>query len=173
MALGVGFEAVAGLGNRALLADAGEHVGQGAAAGVMIERIGGGDERCAGLRCQLGKLAQAAALVAAIGEGGGEIGAAARGGAERAQALDEGRGEVARWDDDEDLSFARGQHLLEGEVALAFDGAAVAVGQQAAQPAVGGAVGGIAHRLETASGVVGATRRAPTRTRMPCSLAAV
>ena len=75
--------------------------------GVVVERVGGGDERARGLRGQLGQLAQAAALVAAIGEGGGEIDAAARGGAERAQALDESRREIARRDGDEDLPLAR------------------------------------------------------------------
>ena len=118
----------------------------------MIERVGGGDERGANPRRQLVKLAQAAALVAAIGEGRGEIDAAACGGGEGTQALDVGSGGIARRDGDEDLPFARRQHLLEAEVALALDGAAVAVGQQAAQPAVGGAIGGIAGRLEAIAG---------------------
>ena len=65
MPLGIGLEAIAGVGDRALLADAGEHVGERLAVGVVIERVVGGDERRARLRGELGQLAQAAALVAA------------------------------------------------------------------------------------------------------------
>ena len=89
MPLGVGLEAIAGLRNRALLADAGEHVGERLAVGVVIERVVGGNERRARLRGELGELAEAPALVAVVGEHGAEIDAAARRGGERAQALGE------------------------------------------------------------------------------------
>ena len=133
--LGIGLEAEAGVGDRAFLADAGEHVGQRLADGMVVERIGGGDERGTCLGGKLGQFAQPAALVAAIGERGGKIGAAARGGGERAQPLGEGRGERARRDGDEDLPLGRREQLGEGEMALALEGAAVA------RPSAGGRAG--------------------------------
>ncbi len=104
--LGVGLQTEAGVGDRAVLADAGEHVGQRLADGMVVERIGGGDERGARLGGKLGQLAQPAALVAAIGERRGKIGAAARGRGQRAQPLGEGGVELARRDGDEDLPSA-------------------------------------------------------------------
>ena len=62
------------------------------------------------------------------------------------------RRELPRRDGDEDLALARGDHLLERELALAFDGAPVAGREQAAQPPVSRAVGGIADRLEAVGG---------------------
>ena len=78
-------QAVAGFGDRALLADAGEHVGERLAVGMVIEHVVGGDERRARLAGELVELAQAPALVAVVGEGGAEIDAAARGGGQRAR----------------------------------------------------------------------------------------
>ena len=121
VALGVGLEAVAGVVNRAFLADAGEHVGQRLAIGVVIDDVVGGDERGAHLARERGQLAEPPALVAVVGEHGAEIGAARRGSGERAQALAENRRELPRRDGDEDLAFARGDHLLERELALALD----------------------------------------------------
>ena len=66
--LGVGLEAIAGVGNGALLADADEHVGERPAIGAVVERVGSGNERCARMRGQLGELGQAPAFVAAVGE---------------------------------------------------------------------------------------------------------
>ena len=137
MPLGIGLEAIAGFRDRAFLADAGEHVGERLAAGVVIERVVGGNERRARLLAELGELAEAPALVAVVGERGAEMDAAARRGGQRAQALGKARRDLPRRQDDEDLALARGEHLLEGEMALAFDGAAIARCQQAAQPAVG------------------------------------
>ena len=145
---GVGLEAIAGFRNRALLADAGEHVGERLAAGVVVVGIVGGNQRRARLAGELVELAQAPALGAVVGEGGAEMDAAACGGRQRGEALGEIRRDPPRRQGDEDLALARRDHLLEGEMALPLDGAAVAGGEQAAQPAVGLAVGRIAGRLE-------------------------
>ena len=63
MPLGVGLEAIAGLRNRALLADAGEHVGERLAAGVVVMGIVGGNERRARPLAELIQLAEAPTLV--------------------------------------------------------------------------------------------------------------
>ena len=66
MALGIGLEARAGLGDRAFLADAGEHVLQGAAVGGVIEHVVGGDERDARAPAEFDECCDAGAIVAAI-----------------------------------------------------------------------------------------------------------
>src|SRR6185295_18776544 len=114
-------EAEASFRDRALLADAGEHVGKRLADGMVVERIGGGDERGLRVGGKLAELAQPAALVAAIGERGGKIGATAGGGGQCTQPLGEGRVELTRGDGDEDLSFGRRDQLGEGEMTLALD----------------------------------------------------
>ena len=55
MPLGIGFELEPGFGNRAFLADAGEHVLQGAPVGRVIEHRIGGDEGNASARGELGE----------------------------------------------------------------------------------------------------------------------
>jgi hypothetical protein len=52
--LGVRLEPEAGLRNRARLADAGEHVLQGAARGVVVEHVPGRDERGSGVAGESG-----------------------------------------------------------------------------------------------------------------------
>ena len=79
MALGIGFEPEAGFGNRALLADAGEHVGERAALGMVIEHVVGGDERRADVGGELVQGGKALGFVAAIVMAGREICAPARG----------------------------------------------------------------------------------------------
>src|SRR5581483_6469292 len=137
VALGVGLEPVAGLGQGALLADAGDDIGERLAVGAVVEGIGGGDERRARVPGELVELTQARALAAAVGEGGSEMDAAGGGGGEPIEALDELSRESARRQHDEDLSCARLEEFREREMALALDGAAVAGGEEAAQSPVG------------------------------------
>src|SRR5204863_9289058 len=134
------------------LAVAGAHVGQRLAIGMVIDDGVGGDQGGANLAWERGQLAESAALVGVVGEHRAEVGAAWRGSSERAQALAENPRELPRRDGDEDLALARSDHLLERELALALDGAPVACREQAAQPPVSGAVGGIADRLEAVRG---------------------
>ena len=72
MALGIGGEAAAGLVDRQVLADAGEHVLQLAPVGVMIEHVVDGDQRHAGLPRERARRGEPRAVVAAIEHGGGE-----------------------------------------------------------------------------------------------------
>ena len=66
VALGIGFKLEPCFGNRAFLADAGEHVLQGTPVGGVIEHRIGGDERDAGARGEIGERCDAGAIVAAI-----------------------------------------------------------------------------------------------------------
>ena len=132
MALGIGFQPVAGLENRAFLANARQHIGERLARRMVIERIGGGEQRRPRPDRELGQLTQTTAFVAAIGKGGRQIDASSRMTSQRVYALLELRCQHARRDDDEDLTFACGSQLFEGEMALAFDGAPVAQSEQTA-----------------------------------------
>ena len=71
--LGIGLQSVAGLGNRAFLANAGQHIGERLARGMVIECIGRRQQRRPSLDGQFGQLSQPAALVATIGKGGRQI----------------------------------------------------------------------------------------------------
>ena len=64
--LGIGLEAEARVVDRAFLADAGEHVLQGAAMRRVIEHGIGGDEGYADARGEIGERCDAGAIVAAI-----------------------------------------------------------------------------------------------------------
>ncbi len=67
MPLGIGFEAEAGLGNGAFLADAGEHVLKGAAVRGVIERGVGGNEWKPRALAEFGECRDAGTIVATIG----------------------------------------------------------------------------------------------------------
>ena len=71
--LGIGLELQPSVMDRAFLADAGEHVLQGAAVACVIEHGAGGDEGKANARRQLRKRFDAGAVVAAIRVTGGEV----------------------------------------------------------------------------------------------------
>ena len=72
MPLGIGLQPEAGFGDRAFLADAGEHVCKRPALGRVVERVVDGDERRARALAELGEPAEAARLVAAIAVRAGE-----------------------------------------------------------------------------------------------------
>jgi hypothetical protein len=71
VALGVRLEPEAGGGDRGPLAHAGEHVGERAAVGGVIEDVAGGDERRSAAAGQLGERGEARAVVAATAVVGG------------------------------------------------------------------------------------------------------
>ena len=71
--LGVGKEAPACLGERALRADARQHVLEVAALGHVVMHVVGGDERDAGTRGQLGELREAGSVGQVIRQFGGEV----------------------------------------------------------------------------------------------------
>ena len=104
------------------------------------------------LHGQLRQLAEAPALVAAIGESRGEIRTSLRRCGERSQSLHEQGRDGLGGDGDQDLAFARRHQLLEREMAFALLRPAIAGGQQPAQTAIGRPVGRVADRLEAVGG---------------------
>jgi hypothetical protein len=140
MAFGVGLQATAGLGQGHLLADAGEDVGQGAAAGLVEADGVGGDHGAACGGRDGGEGVQPRAVVAAVKRGGRkvelvgpELGPGGQPGLELGGGRVLGGGEG-------DQAFAPARSLLESEVTLALGGWELALGQEPAEAAVGGAV---------------------------------
>ena len=91
MALGIGGEAKPGLGDRAVLADAGQHILQRPPLGDVVEHVVGRDERQPGLVGDRGEAGEAPRIVAAIEMLRGEIGAAGK-------IRRDARGEIRRLD---------------------------------------------------------------------------
>ena len=143
---GIGLEPLADRLDRGLLADAGEHILQRPARGMVIQHLVGREQRHAGLCCDVMQPRQAALVVAAIEQACGEphpVGAAIL------QSLQHIEGfcrlEPMRQRQDEKLTFGEFEEVVEGEVAFAlFDPrdvvAALAAGEELAQPAVSRAV---------------------------------
>ena len=93
MPLGIGLQPEARLGDRALLADAGEHVGERPPLRRVVEHVVDGDQRRAGALAEFVEQPEPARLVAAIAVHAGEEGAPRRCAGERGEALAEGRRE--------------------------------------------------------------------------------
>ncbi len=70
MAFRIGFKALADGVDRGLLANAGQHILQGAPCGMVIQHLVGGQERHAGGRCEAMKPNQATPVVAAVQQAG-------------------------------------------------------------------------------------------------------
>ncbi len=146
MALGIGVEAKAGLGDGAALADAGDDVLQRAPLGHVVEHVVGGDQRQIVPRGKRGETLQPLGVVAAIEMLRGEIGAA---GEIRRQAGEKGgKGGVERVrrsrrrKGDDELSFAMRRDIGVIELALALPGAPLADGEETREATIGGAIGG-------------------------------
>ncbi len=118
--LAVRLEPVARFRNCALLADAGEHVGERSARGIVIEHVVGGDERRAKLARKMCQLGEAALLVAAVVKARTDMNSATRGTDERGNALAEGSVHRPRRQGDEHLPLGRGENFLERDMTLAL-----------------------------------------------------
>ncbi len=126
VALGVAGEAKACFADGAGVADAGQHILQAAAGGVVIEHVVGGDERHArrlGQRCEP---MQPLGVVSLKAAGGGKIDAAFELCRQAGEVRLKPRGtllalkHIVRRDQRRDLAFRKGQEILEGKMALAF-----------------------------------------------------
>ena len=152
MALGVGEQAIARLGDGAMLADARQHVLQPTprrAVGMDIVRR----HQCGAVAgAEVGQLGEAAVVVAPIEALGSEIERPAMAPAQlRERALE---GVIHRFGrlgrkSDENLAVGVGEQILAADPALAFGCPALAQRQQLRQASVGGAVGGKAQHAET------------------------
>jgi hypothetical protein len=157
MALGVGLQAEARLVDGAARADAGEHVEQHLAPGPVHARVVGGQQRRAALLRQRRQRGQAPGVVAPVEVPGGQVAGAGPGPRQPGQRLAEGRvgpggrgpgdRQVVRRQDGEDLALGMRQQLGQRELAGTLPGSALAEGQQAAEPGIGGPVGGKAQHL--------------------------
>jgi hypothetical protein len=85
VALGVGGKAIAGGGERRLLANAGEHILQGTALGHVVVHVVAGEERDAGASGGAREKSQAAVVAAVVGERGQQADATREGIAERGE----------------------------------------------------------------------------------------
>ncbi len=134
-------EAKPGLGDRTMLADAGQHVLQRPPLGDVVEHIAHREERQPALFGDRGEAGKAAHIVAAIEMMRGEIGAAGK-------IRCDPRGEFSqvallRRQHDNDLTLAMGHDIGIVEAAFTLGRAPFAEGQEPRQPAIGDAVFGI------------------------------
>jgi len=143
MAFGIGFEPPADGVDGGLLADAGQDILQGTARRMMVQHLVGRQQRHAGLGCDAMQPRQTAAVVAAVKEARRQpdtVGAALP---QPVQHLDRpGLLEAMRQRQDEQLAFGKFQEVGELQMAFALFGAvaALAAGEQLAEPAVSRAV---------------------------------
>ena len=144
--LGIGFQPAADRVDRRLLADAGQHVLQPAAGGMVVQHLVGREQRHLGGERQTMQPRQPAPVVAAIDQAGGEPDAIGPACLQPLQKfLRERCVKAMRQRQHQELAFGKIQQIVEPQMAVAlFDPsdavAAFAPGQQLAQPAIGGAV---------------------------------
>ena len=154
MALGIGFEPPADGVDRRLFADAGEHILQRTARGMVIQHLVGREQRHAGGGRQPMQPRQAALVVAAIEQACREPDAI---GAALLQAVQDfmrlRRLKAMRQRQHQKLSFGEFQQVVEPQMAFALFVrvvAALAAGEQLAEPAVGCAIARIDQNVRRA-----------------------
>ncbi len=143
VALGIGLEQAARALQRLVLADAGDDVLQRAAFGCVIEDVVDGDERCVRFLRHALKFFQTPLVVAGKGKRRGEPEAIGRC---LFQPRERGLRFLARFcgrQDDEQLAILPGEQIVEMQRAVAFFGAEFSNREQAAEAAIGGAIGRI------------------------------
>ena len=156
IAFGIGLEALADGIDRGLLADAGQHILQRAARGIVIQHLVGRQQRHACDVSDALQPRQTAPVVAAIQQARGQphaIGAAALQPVQNFQGFC--RLEAMRQRQNQKLPLGKFQEVIEFEMAFALLDlvgivAALAAGEQLAQPAVGGAVARIDQNIRRA-----------------------
>src|SRR6516225_11282156 len=134
MAFGIGRETIAGFSDRAVFANAGQHILQRAPLGHVIKNVVGRDERQTDRLAERGEAGEAPQIVTAIEVMSSEIGTSP-------EIRPDAGGEFCflRQNDD-DLTFTVCHHIGIVEMAFAFGRTALAQGQQTRQAAIGGAV---------------------------------
>ena len=143
MALRIGKKTKARLIDRAVLADAGEHVLERTPRRGMRVHVVGRDEGDAEAPGELGQALDARAVVAAIEMVGGEIEAVAERGLELVERALEIPAKFFRRQCHDELPFGVGEEVGERQAAFALLGPALAAREQGREPAVSGAVAGI------------------------------
>ncbi len=143
VAVAAALAAVAGVVDGAALADAGHHVLQDAAAGVVVQHVAGGDQGHAGGVAELLRGGAGARRRRAPADGAGEVGAAGRVGAEAVEPGAEPCRRAGRRRGRRRRPSPPCGQVVPVEQAAALAGAALAQGEQAAEAGPGGAVGGV------------------------------
>ncbi len=144
--LGIGFEPPADGVDGGFFADARQHVLQRTAGGMVVQHLVGREQRHLGGKRDAMQTRQPAPVVAAVKEARGKPDAIGAGVLQTLQDfLRARRIEAMRQRQHQKLAFAKFQQVIEPQMALAlFDPrdvvAALAAGEQLAEPAVGGAV---------------------------------
>ena len=152
MALGIGLEQAAGPGDRRALANAGHEVLEIALFRRVVEHIVRGDQRSAGRSRDASQPGEAAAIIATARHGGGEPDRAGRGGVEPGEQLWQAIEPAFRHDDQQEVAGVA-QEIVEDENAFALRFRfQISSGQQAAEPAPAGAIGGIGDDIGRAVG---------------------
>ena len=145
VAFGIGGEAVAGLVDRAMLADAGQHVGQPFPVGRVRVNVVGRDQRRAGTGGDPGEPVDPRPVVAAIEVARGEMNRIPDAATKRGQIFLEAPvvgAAVPGRQHDQDLARRVIEQVGKPDLALSLGGAAPADREQPRQPAIGGAVAG-------------------------------
>jgi hypothetical protein len=107
VALGVGLQPQPGLGDRGLFADAGQHVLQGAALGLVVKHVVHGRERRSVLPGEFRQAVQAPRVSGGVGPRCGQIGAAAEIARYPGQVRLEGRIQAGGRDHQDQLGLRR------------------------------------------------------------------
>ena len=143
--LGVGLQPQARFGDRALFADAGQHVLQGAPFGTVIEHVIGRDHRRADLAGQGVQRGDPFQIPRAIGPGRDQPDPARERIRQTLKLGLESLVQARRRHNQDQLAFAVAKQVVDGQLAVALLRATLADGEQAGQPPPRLAVGGIAN----------------------------
>ena len=142
MTLGVGMEAEPRLADRAVFANAGEHIRSGRRVRAVHMDIIGRHQRDAGVGGELCQGSEAVFVIALVKFAGGKIDAVLKVMCEVQQGSGKRLVRLFRRQCDDDLSPAVGEQFGKPDPALSLRGALPSHRQQPRQPAIGGAVGG-------------------------------
>ncbi len=137
--LGIGEEPEAGFVERAMFADAGQHVVQAPARRHVIMHIVGGDERRAVFGRERRQAGEPRRIVAAIKMLGGEKGFGAVDRLDRGEKAAALAAAILRQHDG-DLAFGKGGEIGKADIAFALGRAPAAEAEQGRKPAVSGAI---------------------------------
>ena len=141
MALGVGEQEGCRVGDPGMLADAGDHVLQRPAVGMVVVDVVGRERLDAGLVRQSGEPREPPCVVAGIAMGEDEVEVAPPALPQPADQLGERRVRCLGWQQREYLPLVMAEHVVERQGAAAFGGQSFAVGQERAEPGIGRPVG--------------------------------
>ena len=141
VALGIGGQAIAGVADRAVLADAGQHVLQRPPPRVVGVDVVGGDERRPASGGQIGEGGQPPAVATAITVTRSKVTTTLKDDGEFLEMIDKSRVLCIGREDDEQLPLAIRNDVGAEQPALGLFDPPLAQGQQAGEAGIGGSIG--------------------------------